>query len=122
MLPASYPIARVPANFRASASSSEGIDSAKEIHPNRELGSQAMWNLRQLVDRYFVLAGGYGKPVALGRFALTAAETLTVFGSFDEDYHISRYLHFSKQEGNSYLIGGEQVTHLSIDESIKEIL
>ena len=81
-----------------------------------------MWNLRQLVDRYVVLAGGYGKPIALGKFDLTPGETSTVFGSFDEDYHISRYLHFSKQEGNSYLIGGEQVTHLSIDQSIQEIL
>ena len=86
------------------------------------MASRAMWNLRQLVDRYFALAGGYGNPVALSEFGLTSPDTVAVFGSFDEDYHISRYLHFSKREGNSYRIGGEQVTHLSIDESIQEIL
>lgn len=81
-----------------------------------------MWNLRQLVDQYVALAGGFGKSVELSQFNLNADETVAAFASFDEDYHISRYLHFSKREGDSYLIGGEKVTHLSIDESIHEIL
>jgi hypothetical protein len=81
-----------------------------------------MWDLRKLVERYVALAGGFGKPVALSQFGLTAGETVYVFSSFDEDYHISRYLHYSKQEGNGYLIGGENVTHISLEESIKEIL
>lgn len=86
------------------------------------LGRLAMWNLRQFVERYLTLADGFGKPVALSQFGLSAGETVAVFSSFDEDYHISRYLHFSNRQANSYLIGGEQITHLSIDASIQEIL
>ncbi len=81
-----------------------------------------MWNLRDLVDRYVALAGNFGNPVELSQFLLSPDDAASVFGSFDEDYHISRYLHFSKLEGKPYLIGGEHVTHLSIDASIKEIL
>lgn len=81
-----------------------------------------MVNLRQLVERYLALAGGFAHPVALSQFGLTPEETVAAFGSFDEDYHISRFLHFSSREGTGYQIGGEQVTHLSIDASIQEIL
>ena len=81
-----------------------------------------MWNLRELVDQYVKLAGEFGRPVALSEFELSAEEISALFGSFDEDYHISRYLHFSKAAGESYSIGGESVTHLSIDNAIKEIL
>ncbi len=82
-----------------------------------------MWNLQQLVDKYVALAGGFGKPVELSLFQLSPEETISVFGGFDEDYHINRFLHFSSQkEGKPYRIGGEQVTHLSIDAYIKEIL
>jgi hypothetical protein len=81
-----------------------------------------MWSVQQLVERYVALAGGFGKAAALSQFGLSVGETVATFSGFDEDYHISRYLHFSNLEGNSYLIGGEQVTHLSIDKSIKEIL
>ncbi len=75
-----------------------------------------------MVERYIALAGGFGKPVALSQFELSPAQTVSLFAGFDEDYHISRYLHFSNQEGKCYAIGGEQVTHLSIDASISEIL
>jgi hypothetical protein len=81
-----------------------------------------MWTLRELVDRYLTLAAGFGNPIALSQFLLGTEETTSLLGSLDEDYHISRFLHFSQQAGKSYLIGGEQVTHLSIDASIKEIL
>ncbi len=82
-----------------------------------------MWNLRQLVDSYVALAGVFGKPVELAQFHLSAEETVSVFGGFDEDYHISRFLQFSNHpDGKPFLIGGEQVTHLSIDASISEIL
>lgn len=82
-----------------------------------------MWNLRQLVDKYLELTGGFGKPVALTSFALSPAETSSVFSAFDEDYHISRYLQYSNvPEAQAYRIGGEPVTHISIDASINEIL
>jgi hypothetical protein len=81
-----------------------------------------MWDLRELVDQYTKLAGEFGRPVALSQFELSAEEISALFGSFDEDYHISRFLHFSKAAGQNYLIGGEQVSHLAIDKSIEEIL
>jgi hypothetical protein len=81
-----------------------------------------MTDLRELVERYVALAGGFGKPVELSQFHLSPPETVSVFSSFDEDYHISRYLHFSNKAGKSYMIGAEHVTHLSIDASIKDIL
>ncbi len=81
-----------------------------------------MWNLRELVDQYLELAGEFGRPAALAQFELSPEEISALFGSFDEDYHISRFLHFAKAAGQSYLIGGENVSHLSIDKSIEEIL
>jgi hypothetical protein len=81
-----------------------------------------MWNLRELVDQYLTLAGEFGRPVALEQFPLGREEIVALFGGFDEDYHISRYLHFSRLPGGAFKIGGEDVTHLSIDQGIQEIL
>jgi hypothetical protein len=81
-----------------------------------------MWTLRELVDKYVELAGGFARPVELSQFELSDEEVVALFGSFDDDYHISRYLHFSKLSGKSYVIGGEEVTHLAIDKNIEEIL
>jgi hypothetical protein len=81
-----------------------------------------MWNLPELVERYISLTGGFGQPLALSNFSLTEEEVTRLFNTFDEDYHISRFLQFSNVNGKSYQIGGEPATHLSIDESIKDIL
>lgn len=81
-----------------------------------------MWNVGELVERYISLAGEFAKPVPLSNFSLSEAELVRLFEGFDEDYHISRYLHFSKVGGTAYRIGTESVTHLSIEASIKEIL
>jgi hypothetical protein len=78
--------------------------------------------LRQLVDRYLALAGAFGTPVALSAFALTAPETEKLFSSYDEDYHISRFLHFSNSSGPSYNIDNDLATHVSIDAGINSIL
>jgi len=81
-----------------------------------------MMNLREVVERYATLAGSLGNPVALSAFGLTAEETKNLFSSFDEDYHISRFLHFSRSQGKSYVISEEAVTHLAIDPAIYSIL
>lgn len=81
-----------------------------------------MMNLHEAVERYARLAGSFGDPVALAAFGLTAEETNSLFSSFDEDYHISRFLHFSRSEGKSYLVSGEVVTHLAIDPAVYSIL
>lgn len=81
-----------------------------------------MLTLRELVDRYRALAGGSGQPVALSAFALDRPETERIFSAYDEDYHISRFFHFSQQRGTEYSINGIPATHVSLDPSIDSIL
>jgi hypothetical protein len=81
-----------------------------------------MMPLRELVDRYLSVAGGFGIPVALSSFALSAAETERLFSGYDEDYHISRFLHFSQDAGTPFSINGFPATHVAIDAEIETIL
>ena len=81
-----------------------------------------MLALKELVACYLDHAGEFAKPVALTAFDLTRAETEHLFGSFDEDYHISRFLHFTEADGMTFLINSERVTHVSIDPEIETIL
>jgi hypothetical protein len=81
-----------------------------------------MMPLRQLVDRYLSQAGEFGKPVALSAFQLSSVETERLFCSFDEDYHISRFFHFSEAGGPKFSINGIPVTHVSLDAEIETIL
>jgi len=81
-----------------------------------------MLNLREVVNRYAKLAGSFGESVALAEFGLTAEETAKLFSALDEDYHISRFFHFSTRQGVRYLISGAEVTHISIDVGIQALL
>jgi hypothetical protein len=81
-----------------------------------------MLTLRELVDRYDHLAQQTGEPVALAAFGLSEEETQSLFTTFDDDYHISRFFHFSNGEGRSFLIQGEAATHLFIDLAIRALL
>jgi hypothetical protein len=78
--------------------------------------------LKELVEKYLELAGGYGRPVALGAFGLERGETERLFAAFDEDYNISRYFHFSRAEGMAYRINGFEHTHVSIDADVASVL
>jgi hypothetical protein len=96
--------------------------------------------LREIVEKYKSLAGDYGKPVELSGFGLSHDETERAFAVLDEDYHISRFFHFtiaanaagagasagsSSQRASaaeSYSINGFPYTHVSIDAAISEIL
>jgi hypothetical protein len=78
--------------------------------------------LRQLVEQYLRLAKVFGTPVALRSFGSTAPELENAFSSYNEDYHISRFFHFSKQGGTVFSIDHEPVTHISIDSEINTIL
>jgi hypothetical protein len=84
-----------------------------------------MMSLRELVERYRALAGEFSRPVALSAFELSTAETERVFSSYDEDYHISRFFHFS-EAGNEraarFSVNGVPVTHVSLDAEIQSIL
>jgi hypothetical protein len=81
-----------------------------------------MMPLRELVDRYLSAAGTFGIPAALSSFALNHAETERLFSSYDEDYHISRFLHFSQDAGTAFSINGFPATHVAIDPEIQSIL
>ena len=75
-----------------------------------------------MVDEYLRLGGGYGRPVALASFGLPRAEAEKLFGALDDDYHISRFFHFSREAGESFSINGFPQTHVSIDAEIQETL
>jgi len=83
--------------------------------------------LREIIARYLQITGGsFGRAVALQEFGLPAAEAEQVFSLFDEDYHISRYFHFSDQRSGAreaaLAINGFPQTHLTLDKEVEEIL
>lgn len=79
-------------------------------------------DLRQLVERYLLLAGQFGRAVSLDSFALGAEETARVFSALDEDYQISRYLKFSRQSGAEFSVNGFPQTHVAFEEAILDLL
>jgi hypothetical protein len=81
-----------------------------------------MMSLQQLVANYRTLAKDFGQPVALSAFNLSVTETERLFSSYDEDYHISRFFHFSESTGARYNIDAVPATHVSIDPEIDSIL
>jgi len=81
-----------------------------------------MMPLRELVDRYLSVAVQFGVPVGLSSFALSPAETERLFSGYDEDYHISRFFHFSQDRGAPLSINGFAATHVAIDSEIQSIL
>jgi hypothetical protein len=85
-------------------------------------GSFPRMTLHDLVEKYLAIAGGFAFLAPLADFGLERAEAERIFGAFDEDYHISRYLHFSQISGSAYKINGFEQTHLSIDGDIQSIL
>jgi hypothetical protein len=81
-----------------------------------------MMPLQELVAKYRSLAGEFGQPAPLSGFALTPAETERLFSGYDEDYHISRFFHFSELDGEKFSINGVPATHVSLDQEIETIL
>ena len=82
----------------------------------------SMLSLKEVVDRYFALAKQAGEAVALEAFGLDPEETIKLFTALDEDYHISRFVKFSFDNGRLYLISGNPSTHIRIDAAIRELL
>lgn len=64
--------------------------------------------------------------MALADFGLPQHETERLFGALDEDYHISRYFHFTDQRASArdaaFSINGFPQTHVALDKEIEEIL
>lgn len=79
-------------------------------------------SLSELVRLYRLQAGDFGQPVALAAFQLSPTETERLFSAYDEDYHISRFFHFSEASGQKFSINGFSATHVSLDAEIQSIL
>ena len=79
-------------------------------------------SLRELVERYRSLAGNFGRAVPLSAFSLDRAETERMFSAYDEDYHISRFFHFTQERGVEYAINGIPATHVALDAEIESVL
>src|SRR3989442_5040295 len=81
-----------------------------------------MMPLGDLVRLYRSHAGNFGAPVALSAFGLTAAETERLFSAYDEDYHISRFFHFSESGGQEFSVNRLPTTHVYLDGDTLTIL
>jgi len=96
---------------------------AKEKSMSAEAARRApIMLLSELVRLYRVHAGDFGQPVALSAFQLSAAETERLFSAYDEDYHISRFFHFSEGSGQKFTINGFSATHVALDAEVETIL
>jgi len=81
-----------------------------------------MMSLQELCRVYTTIAAKSGEPVPLSAFKLSKEETEKLFSIFDEDYHISRFFHFTRASGEKYSINGESATHVVIDPEISSVL
>jgi len=79
-------------------------------------------SLREIIERYLSVAGGYGKVIPISALGLSRAEAEKAFGVLDEDYNISRFIRFVCAAGADYSINGFPQSHLSIDSDIQTIL
>jgi hypothetical protein len=85
-------------------------------------GRAPIMPLPELVRLYRSRASDFGEQVALSAFGLTNTETERLFSGYDEDYHISRFFHFSEAVGEKFLVNGIPATHVSLDAEIETIL
>jgi hypothetical protein len=82
-------------------------------------------DLRQIVQKYKELSSEFGKPVPLAAFGLSREDTERIFSVFDEDYHISRFFHFtldSAVQEEAFSVNSFPQTHVSLDPEIETIL
>ena len=92
------------------------------LMPDEAARRSPMMSLQELYRLYARIAAKPGEPVPLSAFPLSVEETGKIFSIFDQDYHISRFFHFSQVSGTGYKIDGFEQTHVSIDEEIQSIL
>ena len=80
-------------------------------------------SLKELTDLYRKLVHAFGDPIPISKFGFSVDETERFFSGFDEDYHISRFFHFTEESATQrYSINGFPATHVSIDPEIESIL
>ena len=80
-------------------------------------------SLKELVTHYFKIALTFGAAVPISSFGFSVEEAEHLFSGFDEDYHISRFFHFTDDvTSQRYSIDGFPATHVAIDPEIETIL
>ena len=80
-------------------------------------------SLKELTDVYRKLVHAFGDPIPISKFGFSVEEAERLFSGFDEDYHISRFFHFTEQPAaKRHSINGFPATHVSIDPEIESIL
>jgi len=80
-------------------------------------------SLQELVRLYRKLAPSFGAAIPISLFGFSIEEAERLFSGFDEDYHISRFFHFTEQPAaQRYSIDGFPATHIAIDPEIESIL
>ena len=79
-------------------------------------------SLSELVRKYLVISGGYGKFIEISSLGVSRLEAEKAFDILDEDYHISRFFQFRNDSGEAYEINGFPQTHFAIDSAIESIL
>jgi hypothetical protein len=102
-----------------SATIAPSLPAARRAPPAHRL---VIMQLREVVEKYLQLSGGYGRPAPLAGFGLPRAEAERTFSALDEDYHISRFFHFSNADGETHQINGFPYTHVTLDAEIQSIL
>ena len=80
-------------------------------------------SLKELIAQYRKLAPSFGAAVPISRFGFSIEEAERLFSGYDEDYHISRFFHFTDDvTSERYSIDGFPATHVAIDPEIESIL
>ena len=82
-------------------------------------------DLNGVVKKYRELAGGFGAAVSLSDFGFPRADAERFLSDLDEDYQISRFLHFQNREAENFSvfrINGFPQTHITLDAEIESLL
>jgi len=82
-------------------------------------------DLAGVVKKYRELVGGLGPAVSLSDFGFPRADAEKFFSELDEDYQISRILHFQNREAEHFpvfRINGFPQTHITLDAEIESLL
>jgi hypothetical protein len=114
-----WPLSEVSGGCRIAVSNSERKVALMTAESVRHA---PMLSLQELYRVYTAIAVKPGEPVLLSAFKFSKEETEKLFSIFDEDYHISRFFHFTEAGGEKYSINGENATHVAIDPEITSIL
>lgn len=84
-------------------------------------------NLKEAVEKYLKVAGGFGKTMPLADFGLPPSETEAMLSAWDEDYHLNRHFELVPTSwmtagATAFSINGVLYSAIIIRESIRETL